>query len=101
LVNYAVKRMLCPVCSKKETTSELRLSSEQYCPSCGTKTVYDDFVTKAEVVYDKAAFGYRKEHGDGYYQQWPVFANEIYVAWVEVIGNIYEHKETLTHATSN
>jgi uncharacterized phage protein (TIGR01671 family) len=98
IVKYAVKRRICPTCAAKEITSEqtLKHSIGTFCPSCGTKTSYDDFVTTAIVVRDRAAFGYKHDVKKETYQFWTVYANEIYIEWVEVIGNIFETPDWIT-----
>lgn len=90
IVKYSVKRRFCknPECEQKH-----ELGIDRFCPRCGNPVTDDDFITIARVVYDQAAFGYRKENKND--QQWPVYANEIYVAWVEVIGNVYQNPELL------
>ena len=95
IVNYAVKRKICPICSKKEITSELTLGISRFCPECGTKVTDIDFVTTAKVVFDKGGFAYDHDVTEDTYQSWPTHAAEIYIEWVKVIGNIYDNPELL------
>lgn len=96
IVHYAVKRRLCPVCSKKERTSELDLGISRFCPDCGTPSKDTDFITVSDVVFDRGSFAYRHDVKKDSYQSWRTYAAEIYIAWVEVIGNIFEHPELIT-----
>lgn len=92
VVHYSVKKRFC---KSVGCDTKLELNINKFCPSCGKPVEDSDFITTAKVVYDKAAFGYRVDHPDNRYQQWPVYANEIYIAWVEVVGNQFENPELL------
>jgi len=95
IVKFAVKRKLCDFCASKEISSELKYASSTFCPHCGTKVKDIDFITVAEVVFDKGGFAYKWSNEESYYQSWQTFINEIYLEWTEVIGNIYENPELL------
>lgn len=96
IVKYAVKKTICTTCSKNEIYSELELKRQgTWCSECGRATTLEDFIDIREVVYHNAAFGYRKNIGKETYQCWPVYANELHIEWVEVIGNICENPELL------
>jgi uncharacterized phage protein (TIGR01671 family) len=95
IVKYAVKRKLCNYCASKEISSELKYTINKFCPECGKEIKDIDFITIAEVVFDKGGFAYKWSNEESYYQSWQTFINEIYIAWTEVIGNIYENPELL------
>lgn len=93
VVNFAVKSKLCPTCCDKDVESRMKLGTEQFCPTCGTKTQYGDFITTAKVVFRKGAFAYHYTKQQEYYQSWATYAAESYIEWVEVIGNIHQNPE--------
>lgn len=89
IVKYSIKKRFC-----KNTNCDEQLVQgiDRFCKRCGSKLEEDDFITIAKVVYDKAGFAYRNEVDDEHYVSWACHANEKFIAWVEVIGNIYESK---------
>ena len=91
IVNYAVKKNICSKCHDEELT----YSTSKFCPACGHKITDTDFVTTAIVTFDKGGFGYYREPDKDHYQWWATFVSEIYIQWVEVIGNKYENKNLL------
>ncbi len=93
IVKYAVKEKLCPICSAKEWGEDLKYQHSQFCPHCGTKCTDEDFITTAAVRLVSGGYQYYNEREDGYYQAWPTYSAEIYIAWVEVVGNVFENPE--------
>lgn len=91
IVNYAVQRKLCPVCSSKEVESDLRISISQFCPNCGKRTVYKDFITRATVIFEDSSYAYKSDVTEDTYQSWPIHSAATHLEWVEVIGNIHEN----------
>jgi uncharacterized phage protein (TIGR01671 family) len=95
VVNYAVKRKICPDCAKKEHSSELKYGISKFCPDCGKVITETDFITTCEVVFDKGGFAYRRQNNETYYQSWQTHVAEIYLAWVEVVGNLTDNPELI------
>lgn len=98
IANYAVKKKICPDCSKKDITSDLFLGGGRFCNKCGTATCYNDFITTCIVEYRKGGFAYYKQANHEHYNSWPVTIAESYISWVEVIGNIHQHAHLLNQS---
>ena len=95
IVNFAEKKKICPDCAKKEHTSELEYGISRFCPNCGKPLTDADFITTSKVVFDKGGFAYQWSNEKSYYQQWQTHVAEIYIEWVEVVGNVYENGDLL------
>jgi len=91
VVNYAVKKRLCNC--KDET--DLFLGINKFCPNCGKEVTNKDFVTTCKIDFRKGSFVLHTDHDNGYYQAWPTYIAEVYIEWLEVIGNIHQHPELL------
>lgn len=89
IVNFAVKKKICPICSAKEIHSELRIGISKFCPDCGTKVENSDFVEKAEIVFSNGGFVFEYNKTEFSIQNWQTFISECYIEWKEVIGNIH------------
>lgn len=100
IVNFAVKKKMCPHCAENEISSELKYFISKFCPECGTEVKDADFVTTSKVVFSNGGFAYWWSNEDSYYQEWQTDTAAIYVEWVEVIGNIYENPELIQHGTT-
>lgn len=95
IVNFAVKKKLCPICADKENSVHLEYGISKFCPNCGTPLSDHDFITTSKVVFDKGGFAYYWNNEESYYQAWHTNVCEIYLEWVEIIGNIYQNPELL------
>jgi uncharacterized phage protein (TIGR01671 family) len=92
IVNFAVKKSHC---KNKKCEADIKLSFNKFCPSCGTKITDSDFITTSKVVFGKGGFAYWWSNEESYYQEWQTQVAEIYIAWTEVVGNIYQNAELL------
>lgn len=95
IVQFAEKKKICPDCAKKEHTSELEYGISRFCPDCGKPLTDADFITTSKVVFNKGGFAYEWSNEKSYYQQWQTHVAEIYIEWVEVVGNIFENSDLL------
>jgi uncharacterized phage protein (TIGR01671 family) len=95
IVKYAEKKKICSHCADKEISSDLTYMSTKFCPNCGEEVTSEDFISIRKVEFTKGGFAYCSEPENGYYQTWSTYIAEIYIAWVEVIGNIYENPELI------
>lgn len=91
IVNFAVKKKICPICAAKEIGSDLEFNISKFCPECGTPVTDTDFITTATVEFVDSGFAYRHNETKDSYQSWPSYIAALYIVWVEVIGNIYEN----------
>ena len=66
----------------------------KFCPSCGKKIKDSDFITRAEITFNKGSFILEYEDDEGYFT-WNICMAEVYIDWVKVIGNIFENKSLL------
>ena len=99
IVKFAVKEKICPDCANKEVCVELKYNISNFCPNCGKQLSDADFITTSKVVFNKGGFAYEWSSEESYYQQWQTYVAEIYIEWVEIIGNIYQNPEK-THPSS-
>jgi len=95
VINFAIKKMLCKPCSDKEIGVDLTYNETKFCSGCGAAVTEQDFITTSKVVFSKGGFAYEWNNCESYFQSWQTFVNEIYLEWVEVIGNIHENPELL------
>jgi len=86
IVNFCEKKSCC----KTKTCETDILPSNEFCSGCGRKIEEVDFITKAKVVFYKSGFAYEYNESEESSQIWRISSSEIYLEWVEVIGNIYE-----------
>jgi uncharacterized phage protein (TIGR01671 family) len=89
VVNFAIKERNCD-CNKGERLS----AGNSYCPGCGKKVELSDFVQLASVEYNKAGFALFYTDGKDNSYRWSYHAAESFIAWIEVIGHIYEKSDS-------
>jgi uncharacterized phage protein (TIGR01671 family) len=94
VVNFAIKVRRCDCDGETEL-----LSTSKFCPSCGKRVELADFIQVAEVKYHKAGYSLFYTRPECNYS-WSYHAAENFIAWIEVIGNIYESPELLTQPTT-
>lgn len=95
IVNFSVKEKICTDCAKNEHSELLTYGISKFCPNCGKVLTDSDFITTSKVVFDKGGFAYEWSNERNYYQSWKTCIAETYLAWTEVIGNIYENAELI------
>jgi len=86
-VNFAEKKTFCKN-DKCENQIEF-ISSDKFCPECGTQTSYEDFIIKACINFHEGAFCFNYKT-DNYQQTWNTYSASAYIQWVEIIGHIHD-----------
>ncbi|KKN78315.1 hypothetical protein LCGC14_0351740 [marine sediment metagenome] len=87
VVNFAQKKTFC----KGEKCHEsLELGTSKYCPKCGKPTTREDYTRIAEIVFKQGSFCFHYEISN-----WATYVAEMYIEWIEIIGNIHENPELL------
>lgn len=95
IVKFARKERFCKTKTCENSGDKVRLGIDRFCPKCGSKMEPEDFVTIAEIGFEKGAFHLHYYHEE-YHTTWKFFVAEIFIEWIEVIGNIYANPELLT-----
>src|SRR6185436_1089609 len=80
IVNFAVKKKICPHCTQKEMHSDLQYTISKYCPDCGNAVTNADFITTAKVEFNNGGFAYRYNENKEHYQSWPIYVAESQIA---------------------
>lgn len=91
IVNFAVKKSQCSKCDH-----DVQYSIASFCPGCGSKIETIDFVTVATIEFsDKGAWclAYKDRKGRDF--TWNTYFAEVFIEWIERIGNVFEHRHLL------